>query len=188
MNGNGVHVAKRDGSIESFSISKLRSALTRVLRTSECDAKLAEPLAKAVAVHLEDWEDQNPPSTDYVFRCVRQVLEQTGLDDAAREFARQRRIRDERRKSLRVVDRDAPGQRFAPWRKAEVFRSLQKDYGIGSAAARFLAGRTEDQVFALNYRLISKTLIAELIRNELLAWGLADERPRSADPASAIGP
>lgn len=187
MSRNGLYVIKRDGCQEPFSIAKLRSSLTRVMRVSECDPKLAEPLAKAVLSHLDDWQEPQPPTTDYVFRCAKAVLEQTGLEDAAREFARQRRIRDERRKAVRIVDRDTPSKRFAAWRKSEVVRSLKEEYGIGHAAARFLAGRTEEQIFALNYKLVSRTLVSELLRNELHAWGLSDERLTTPNRTESVG-
>ena len=168
-------VTKRDGTHEPFDLAKLRTTLARVMQLSEADPKLAEPLARAVAAHMEEWDEPNPPTTEYIFRCVRSVLQQTGLAEVARDFTRQRRTRDHRRRVLRVIDRNGQGRRFAPWRKAEVVRVLKEEYGVGHAAARFLAGRCEDQVFALNYRLISRTLVTELIRTELLAWGLADE-------------
>jgi hypothetical protein len=179
-------VIKRDGSIEPFELPKLRTALARVMKSAACDEKLADPLARAVAAHLEEWDEPTPPTTDYVFRCVKSVLQQTGLEEAARDFVRQRRARDQRRRTVRIVDRDLRSRRFQAWRKSAVVTTLKVDYGIGHAAARFLAGRTEDQIFALNYRLVSKTLITELMRNELLAWGLADE-PLKTD-RTAVGP
>lgn len=168
-------VTKRDGAVEAFDLPKLRTTLSRVMARCECDGKLADPLARAVAAHLQEWEEPHPPTSEYIFRCVRSVLQQTGLEEVAREFSQQRRLRDQRRRSIRVVDRDTNSRRFAPWRKSEVARTLKDSFGIGHNASRFLAGRTEEQVFALNYRLVSKTLVSELIRNELLAWGLADE-------------
>lgn len=183
-----MQVCKRDGSHEEFTFPKLRTTLARVMQMGEADPKLAEPLARAVAAHLDEWQEPNPPTTEYIFRCVRSVLQQSGLAEVARDFTRQRRARDHRRRVLRIVDRAAPGRRFAPWRKAEIVRVLKEEYGIGHSAARFLAGRTEEQVFALNYRLISRTLVSELIRNELLAWGLADEPVRAQGRQTVMGP
>lgn len=172
-----IRITKRDGSTEAFSVAKLRVSLSRALHAAESDAKLAAPLAKAVAVHLEDWSEPLAPSTEYIFRCVRSVLRQTGLEDAATAYGRSRRLREDRRRRVRIVERAAPRGRFSPWRKSALVRTLTDEFGIGRPAARFLAGRTEEQVFALNYRLVSRALVAELMRNEMLAWGLTDETP-----------
>jgi len=38
------------------------------------------------ALHLQDWSEQAPPTTSYIYRCVRAVLQQTGLADVADEL------------------------------------------------------------------------------------------------------
>jgi hypothetical protein len=51
--------------------------------------------------------------------------------------------------------------------------------------ARFLAGQIEAQVFTLDYRLITRPFLSELVRSEVLAWGLADEDVLRAEVADA---
>jgi hypothetical protein len=52
--------------------------------------------------------------------------------------------------------------------------ALEARHGLRRSVARFLAGEVERRVLSLEYHVVSTALIAELIRNELLAWGLAE--------------
>ena len=73
---------------------------------------------------------------------------------------------------------------------------MRNVYDLGQPVARYLAGLIEERVFELGYRLLSKPFIAELVHNEVLAWGLLFERTgaiarrRSKDrtPLRAAGP
>ncbi len=49
-------------------------------------------------------------------------------------------------------------------------------FGLRHNVSRFIAGKIEMQLSALNYRLIRKSFLLELIQNEVLAWGVGDER------------
>jgi len=171
-----IVVTKNDGSAECLSLAKLSASIARGLRGRAYDARLAGPLARAVAMHLAQWPVTSPPTTEYIFECVCAVLRQTGLPEVADDLLNHRRMRAVRRLRTRVLDRaDQPGNRSKPWRKLAVVAALQERYGLRHAVARFLAGQIEAQVFALNYRVITKAFLEELIRNEVLAWGLADE-------------
>jgi hypothetical protein len=66
-------------------------------------------------------------------------------------------------------------------------RTLQTCYGLRHGVSRFVAGQIEAQVFALDHRAISRTFLAELVRNEVLAWGLVDGRVQQMD-VSAFEP
>ena len=169
-------ITKQDGTLERFSLTKLTNCLAIVMRRQAYDPRLGGPLGKAVAMHLQEWRGAAPPSTEYVYRCVRSVLQQTGLSDVADDLAAHRRARRWRRARLRVVDPSQPRLDGHPWRKARIVDTLQNQYGLRYPVSRFLAGRIEHQVFALDYLLVSKAFLSELIRSEVLAWGLADEQ------------
>lgn len=173
-----IVVTKQDGSAECFSSAKLCTCLARALHGRAYDPRLAGPLARAVAMHLGEWRDARPPTTKYVFRCVCSVLQQTGLGDVAEELDRSRRLRDSQRRRIRVFDAAEPlkPQRGRPWQKVALVATLQSRYGLRHSVSRFLAGRIELQVFMLNYRTVTKAFLTELVRNEVLAWGLADEQ------------
>ncbi|MCK4341571.1 MAG: hypothetical protein KAY37_07610 [Phycisphaerae bacterium] len=172
-----IVVTKRDGSAECFSVTRLSSCLARGLQARAYAPRLAGPLARAVTLHLREWSDDQPPTTQYVFRCVCSVLQQTGLGDVAEDLNHHRRLRTARRRRTRVLDgSDQPATRGRPWRKAALVATLRNRYGLRQAVARFLAGQIESRVFALNYRVLTKPFLTELVRNEVLAWGLADQQ------------
>jgi hypothetical protein len=176
-------VRKSDGSQEAFDIRKLRRSLASAMEACRYDVRFADSLSQAVLIHLRDWKESRPPSTEYIFRCIRQVLMETGLEDVAHQLTIHRRHRSMRRRSIAVIDPDNR-ERPRPWRKATVCSVLQQVYGLSSNVSRILAGEIESRVVALNYGAVSKALVEELIRNELLAWGLAGD-PLSDKPVFA---
>jgi hypothetical protein len=56
-----------------------------------------------------------------------------------------------------------------------VVTTLERRHSLKASVARILAGEIESRVLGLNYGVVSSALIAELIRNELMAWGLSDD-------------
>jgi hypothetical protein len=183
-----IVVTKQDGTLERFSLAKLTNCLASAMRNLAYDPRLAGPLARAVAMHLQDTTEPGPPTTDYVYRCARAVLQQTGLVDVADVLASHRRLRTVRRHRIRVVESAAPGARSAPWRKSALVETLQADHGLRRAVARFVAGRIEAQVFALDYRSVSRSFLAELMRSELMAWGLVDAKVYRVNAAPSAPP
>ena len=138
------------------------------------DARFADPLAQAVQMHLEQWTESRPPTSDYIFRCLRSALVQTGMPEAAEELLSRRQARRDGRCGVRVYDSAACRSSSEPWRKTAVVNCLQTRYGLRYATARVLAREIETRVLALDYRLVSTALIREMVCNELLAWGRDD--------------
>jgi hypothetical protein len=180
-----IVITKQDGSLERFSLAKLTNCLAAAMHGLTYDPRLAGPLARAVAMHLQEWSHPNPPSTDYIYRCARSMLQQTGLTDVAEVLAAHHRARTARRRRTRVVESALPGALTEPWHKAALVNTLQARYGLRHAVARFVAGRIETQVFTLDYRIVSRSFLSELVRSELLAWGLAECREYRVAPACA---
>lgn len=171
-----ILVAKREGGLEPFEVAKPRRCLAAAMRDCKGDQRFADALARAVELHLAEWTRTRPPTTEYVFRCLRIALTETGMDRVAQQLAGHRRRRASQRRRLSVFDADAPEPQRAltPWRKAAVARTLEARYELNHSVARILAGEIERRVLALEYTVVSTALIVELVRNELLAWGLAD--------------
>ena len=144
-----IVIVKRDGTLERFSLPKLRSCLARVMQLSAGSAELADPLARAVGLHLRECRPDDMPASEYLYRCARSVLRQTGLADAARLLAAHRRLREARRRRVRVFDPLDLEQRPLRWRKGTLVATLQNIYDLRQSVARFLAGRIEEQVFGL---------------------------------------
>ena len=171
-----VVVTKRDGTLERFNLTKLANSLAQGLRLQKYDPRLAGPLANAVALHIQEWRAPAPPTTGYIYRCVRAVLQQTGLSEVAEELAEHRQQRRARRQMIRVLAGGRMSGASEPWSKGAVVRTLESEYGLRHSVARALARQVEAQVFALDYRVVSKAFLRELVRNEVLAWGLVDDQ------------
>ena len=178
-----VVVTKRDGTVERFSLAKLTNGVAALLRHLNYDPALAAPLARAVAMHLQEWSAASPPSTSYIYRCVRSVLQQTGLGDVADALAAYRRRRQTQRQAIRVVDANHSERPSEPWRKSTLVATLHQRYHLRHGVCRFMAGQIEAHVFALGYRAVTRSFLRELMHNEVLAWGLADEQVTHAPPA-----
>lgn len=168
-------IAKSDGSREPFQVIKLRRCLSLALRNSSMDENHALPLADAVRMHLEQDAPRTTLTSEYVFQCAIAVLMQTGATAAADGLQRQQRERDGLRRRTRVFNPHSPAKGLKPWLKSIVVESLQHQHGVDPAVARALAGEIEMRVFACGYQVIRTPLITEIIRNELMSWGLIDE-------------
>ena len=169
-----VMIAKREGVLEAFEPAKPRRCLGAAMKACGCNTRLAEALAQAIELHVRDWPDPSPPSSRYIFRCLHTALMETGMEDVAQRLVLHRRRRASQRRRMSVFDPDQSRYALAPWRKAAVAGTLEGRYGLSHAVARILAGEIERRVLALEYSVVSKPLIRELVQNELLAWGLGD--------------
>lgn len=183
MNGRGVVIVKAGGSSERFSEAKLRRCVRIVLHETKHDPDLASPLARAVALHLQEQGDPERLCSQYVFECASAVLQQTSLADAARRLEAHRNHRAEARRRLRVFDPNRPKRGCAPWKKAAVVGVLENRFGVRHAVARALAGDLEARVFGLGYRIIRLPLLLAMIENELMSWGLLGDFSANVDAA-----
>jgi hypothetical protein len=169
-----VVVRKRDGSREPFDVAKLRRSVAAAMNECRYDVRYAESLARAVEVHVAKVDEARQPTSDYIFRCVRTALAETGLTDVAEHVTAYRRERAARRRAVSVLSGEGPPWRTAPWRKSKVVERLEGGSGLTRITARILAGEIEYRVLNMNHNLVSSALIDEMIRIELLVWGLAD--------------
>ncbi len=188
-----VVVIKRDGSSEPFSLAKLRRCILLGLAGTTHDIRIADALARAVYVHLKQLTGERRPTTDYVFGCVRTVLSRTKLGEVANRLTLHRKMRNSARKRLRVSEALVSASRTTKWRKKLLIALLQNAYGLQRSTARILAGEIETRVLSMNYAVISQVLISELIRNELMAWGLHEDVPLArpqhlAEPSASPQP
>lgn len=170
--GDAILVRKRDGGREPFQVAKVRRGLAVAMRECQYDERFADSLARAVALHVEGWRDRHLPTTEYIFRCVRTVLKETGLVDVARQISLHRRCRAQRRRTVQVLDLRDRQRTARPWRKTDVARTFEIHHGLAPETSRILAAAVEERVLSLNYEVLTAALVDELVRSELLAWGL----------------
>ncbi len=183
-----IVITKRDGTLERFSLAKLSNCLATAIQGRAYDPRLAGPLSRAVAQHLSEWHQSQPPTTEYIYRCLQSVLQQTGLSDVAEDLEVHRRLRCRCRRRIRILDGGADGAAAESWRKTTLVGTLQNRYGLRYNVARFLAGRIEAQLLGLGYRVISRSFLDELARSEVLAWGLADTQVLQSGAAGCEQP
>lgn len=172
--GLPLKIRKRDGRTEPFDVRKLRRALLRALREARQPGYYAEPLAEAIAIHLNDWSEPQPASSDYVFDCCRAVLRETGLRRVARALERYRRRRDRRRQATQVRRLSGAGVVVEGWSRRRIAGTLEQRFGLTAGVARIVSSDVEQRVLSLGYRVVDAELIEAVVRNELRAWGLLD--------------
>ncbi|MBU0637737.1 MAG: hypothetical protein KKB50_02645 [Planctomycetes bacterium] len=158
--------------MEPFSTGKLERCLWRLLKACQHDVELARPIAEAVAIHLRSWRDAELPSSEYIYRCACAVLMQTGLEHVAAQLTVHREQRQAQPRRPRVV---AEGGTSRAWRRERLARTLRERHGLRAAVADMLGRGIEARVTQLGYGVVSATLIDELTRSEMAAWGLLDD-------------
>lgn len=172
MSSNKLKIVKAEGAIERFQISKLRRSLALAMSGGECDVDLADPLARAIAMYVRGRRSAATLSTQHVFECAQAVLRDTGLTETAMKMARHRRDRARRRQTVLVGDLERPEAEPAAWSKQRVVEAIERQFRLRMPVARILAAEIERRVLQLDYKMISTGLVREVIRNEMLAWGL----------------
>lgn len=168
-------ITKSDGSREVFVEEKLRRCLSLALASASFDEVHASALASAVRIHIERDADTANLTSEYVFQCAIAVLNQTGATQAAEELQKHYREREGLRRRTRVFNPQRPAKGLKPWRKSAVVATLRNKHGVDAKVARVLAGEIEMRIFASGYQVIRTPLILEIVKNELMAWGLIDE-------------
>jgi hypothetical protein len=173
-----LRIRKRDGTVELFSLSKLRECLRRGLETAAegYDFAMAAPRELADAVHeylLRENADR-PIASDRILELVELVLNQIGQSSAAmvvRQYA-ERKTRLRRR--LLVASTGATSGRFIHkrWSKAKLIQHLRGKHLLDASTSRMIAGRVEQLIFNCNFRVVTTGLVVEMTRSELMTWGL----------------
>ncbi|MFQ5423623.1 MAG: hypothetical protein ACE5F9_06530 [Phycisphaerae bacterium] len=176
--GGTIRVRKRDGEVERFSLPKLMTCMRRGLDGAGDAAGFslrgARGLAEAVQTYLAEMADTDPVMAARIADMVYLVLTHTGHGEAAmaiQEFARERE-RDRRR--VLVATRRKVDGRYAQrrWKKGLVVSHLRRQHLLDAPVSRMIAGRVEQLVFNCGLRVVTSGLVTEMVRSELLAWGL----------------
>jgi len=173
-----IRVRKRDGGSEPLIFCKLTGGMRRALEASGeavgAEAVTAAGLAEAIRDHLRRTAREEPIDTRYLSELVELVLLQTGHQGAAAAFHQYQSLRDQQRRRLMVASPRPADGRYVQrrWDKSLVVQHLRRQHGIEPSVARFIAGRVEQLVFSCGLRVVTGGLVYEVIKSELLAWGL----------------
>lgn len=191
-----IRVLKRDGSIETFNFSKLLNCIRHGFQGSgeplERHQATSKGLAEAVQTYLERTEPNSPVPTHYLAELVELVLTQTGYTAASLVIKEHAELRGRRRSWVKVAQRRERDGRIVQkrWSKSRVVKHLCDSHRLETPSARMIAGRVEQLVFNCGIKVVTTGLVDEMVRSELLAWGLLPavlvvKRKRSAPQRSS---
>ncbi len=177
MDGS-IRVVKRDGSLEPFDFVKLHNCIRNGFQTAGesgiVPAETARGLAEAVQTYLEQSSPTRPIHTGQIAELVELVLNETGNTSVGMAIKEHHTIRGLHRKYVRVAERRPRDGRYVMrrWDKSRISRALRDEHGLERPAARMIAGRVEQLTFNCGLRAVTTGLVGEIMRSELLAWGL----------------
>jgi hypothetical protein len=173
-----LRVAKRDGSIEPFLTCKLlqciRHGLDATGETADLDAATARGLGEAVCEYLHSTYKGPAIPARQLIDLVELVLTQTGHSGAAMAIRHHSCFRDKQRRMVMVAAPRANDGRLIQrkWDKALLVQHLRRQHELDVPVARLIAGRVEQLVFNCGLRVVTAALVSEMVKSELLAWGL----------------
>lgn len=173
-----VRVRKRDGSLEPLSFAKLRNCLRLGLEAdgeaAGREAGIADGLAEALYEHVVRTHTGSIVEAGNLADLVEIVLAQTGHTAASLAVHEHRTQRERQRRMVMVANPRPSDGRYVRrrWEKAHIVQHLRRQHGLDAPVARMLAGRVEQLVFNCGLRVITAGLVYEIIKSELLAWGL----------------
>ncbi len=173
-----IRVAKRDGSDEPFSPAKLACGIREGLDASGEAAGLAGSTAAGLAEAVGDYVKKSctdgPVESKFLAELVELVLAQTGHTAACMAFQRYRSFRDQQRRRVMVANARSSDGRFVRrrWNKSHIVQHLRRQHGLDAPVSRMIAGRVEQLIFQCGLNVVTAGLVYEMIKSELLAWGL----------------
>lgn len=188
-----LKVNKCDGSMEIYLHTKVMGAIAAAL--CECgilQAGLAEQLAEAVTTYLRRRHNAWEVSSDDIHAMAQAALCDTGYPDAAlalHDHRLNRHIKRGRIEVVRVNKQVGMGaeegiwamqwhpENRQPWNKSIIVQDLQEKLGMPTNLARAIAGMVEEKVLRLECRLLTSSLVRELVFNELASIRQAEESP-----------
>ncbi|GMU32699.1 MAG: hypothetical protein HS101_13375 [Planctomycetia bacterium] len=173
-----IVVRKRDGTNESFVISKLlnciQNGLTAGGETCGLNLTAAGGLAEAVFEYLQSSYSASPVPSRHLAELVELVLCETGHASASMAIRQHAAHREFCRRRILVATPRPSDGRFAQrrWNKSLLVQHFRRCHQLDAPTARMMAGRVEELVFNCGLRVVTTGFVREAARSELLAWGL----------------
>lgn len=186
------YVIKRDGKMVPFDKSKIAEAIYKAARAVGGEnRKIAEGLADEVVLFLYTLKGDNPPTIEEIQDAVEKVLIENGNARTAKAFILYRKQREILRKKRLLQKR--PEERettdyalfvrtsdddFVSWDRSRIADALINETGIDKRIAEKIARETEDTILNSDVKLISSSLIREIVNMKLIEHGLESARLR----------
>ena len=185
-------VKKRNGAVVPFNKSKISHAIYLAARAiGGEDKKLAEELANEVVLFLYTLKGNKVPEVEEIQDAVEKILIENGHARTAKAYILYRKQREILRKK-KLLQRE-PEERettdyalfvrtsdddFVSWDRGRIVNALQSETGLDDKTTQKIASETEDTILNSNVRLVSSSLIREIVNVKLVEHGLENSRLR----------
>ena len=173
-----IHVLKRAGAAEPFSVEKLRLCLWRAMGCRLERLCPAHHLAEAVAVYLRR-NGRRAVTSGALFEMAIRALRQTGHDDAVDALEAHHGRRMAARRRLVLVH---PTGRRSRWDRNWLTEQIRHRWDVGRGAARVLSGTIEEDLLPCDGPVARQTVL-DLAGRRVAEYGLRPECLLASVPA-----
>lgn len=162
-----IRVTKADGHAEPYLHTKVMGTFHNALAlVGDATLFAAEQMAEAVTYYLYRHHAGRRIAVDEIHLMIASVLSGTGFAHAAEALNRYRLMRQLKRRRIEVLGNDRDGT-TAAWSKAKLAASLMQSHALDTLTARAIAGSIEEKVLAMNLTRLRKSLLRQLILNDI---------------------
>jgi ribonucleoside-triphosphate reductase len=195
-------VRKRDGQIVKFDRENITTAIFKAAQSvGGTRREIAEQLADDVVLNLFADRGSTLPTVEEIQDIIEKVLIENGHAKTAKAFILYRHERSKRRgapKTRPEVDaatKDRPlgidptelalfvrtsGDEIAQWDKQKMVQAMVREAGVPEAIAKTVSDEVEETVLHSNVRVLTVSLIREMVNAKLIEHGFEDARKKHA--------
>jgi ribonucleoside-triphosphate reductase len=189
-------VAKRNGDVVSFDISKITTAIFKAARSvGGEDRSLAEQLAQEVCALLRSQRGDHVPKVEEIQDAVERVLIERGHARTAKAYIlyREQRSRLRRKTSREGIKQALSGKHEATdfalfvrttddaiiqWDRSRISSALVRETELNRAEAEKIAAEVEDTILNSSIKHVTSSLVRELVNARLVERGLEEQYKR----------
>jgi anaerobic ribonucleoside-triphosphate reductase len=195
-------VRKRDGQIVKFDRDNITDAIFKAAQSvGGTQRDVAEQLADEVVLTLYANRGSTLPSVEEIQDTIERVLIERGHAKTAKAFILYRHERAKRRgmpKTKPELDADTKdrgmaidptelalfvrtsGDEIAQWDKQKMVRAMVREAGVPEAIAQTVSGEVEETILNSKVKVITVSLIRELVNAQLIEHGFEEARKKHA--------
>jgi ribonucleoside-triphosphate reductase len=195
-------VRKRDGQIVKFDRGNITTAIFKAARSvGGTEQETAEMLADEVILHLYATRGRALPGVEDIQDAIEKVLIEHGHAQTAKAFILYRHERAKRRgapKTKAESDADDKEKGFeidptelalfvrtsddeiANWDKQKMVQAMVREAGVPEDVAQSISREVEDTVLGSRVKVITVSLIREMVNAKLIEHGYEDARKKHA--------
>jgi anaerobic ribonucleoside-triphosphate reductase len=196
------HVRKRNGQIDKFDRGKIANAIFRASELDDGEGRaLADQLTDEVVLVLFARHGRGIPDVEMIQDLVEEILIKRGHAKTAKSFILYRHERAKRRgdpksrpeieaeKKDRSPGLDATelalfvrtsGDEIIQWDKQRIVKAMVREAGVPDGIAKRISEEVEETVLNSPVKVLTVSLIRELVNAKLIEHGLEDARRKHA--------